>query len=287
MSDYFGALMRSAGTLPAHSPPGVVMRDGAATHTPREDALAQIEPFEVFADVPPAHALPTQTEAPAQPAAGARPDVADREQRLVAPRPSTAVEQSITAPDPTAVQAPARSTPAMPSAALFGPQAALHPAVRSALQWVADGPDPPPSRAAEAAAPPAAASLHDHRPASQSLAAASRVEPPAMHMSEPLEVERPAPRVHAKGLAPEPPSIGHDMALAWPTSRPQQAAMNSADPDAPPGEQRVDVSIGTIHVRVEAPPPRVTAQATPPAARQAPPRPAQRSAFARCRLPRI
>jgi hypothetical protein len=98
------------------------------------------------------------------------------------------------------------------------------------------------------------------------------------------------PPAPARAVAPVQPSPVRDMDLAFPrAARAWQPVITTIDEPAPPMQDRIEVNIGTIHVRVDAPPaPHAVVQPAPPQQRPPQPaRPADRSSFSRSRVPRV
>jgi hypothetical protein len=182
----------------------------------------------------------------------------------------------------------------------------VHPVVRAALEWVAADPesveraestpgsaepqrvsDPSPRRLVPTPSAPAAKSVD-----TVSVAAAESLRPrhapplPRFEHQAAHDAE-PGP---ARAAAPIQSSQVGDLDLARrPASQASQPVVTTADEPAPPPQDRIEVTIGTIHVRVDAPPAaRAVVQPAPPPPR--PPQPARsadRSSFSRSRVPRI
>jgi len=275
VSDYFGALLRSAAALaaPARPPtpasavaPGddLVERDcdADAAAPPGERAPARAEPAHEPAAQPVAWPAATlDADAPAH-----RDGVA--QQRFAAP----SVRPDLQPAAPPAAPLPQREGPAL-----------AHPLVRAALRWVAADPQALPAQAQPAlpthlAAPPHAAPSPEAEPA---VAPVQPVAPPADAGRAAAAPRRP------QGMR-EVGDIG-DIELTLPALPRRRGAPEGAAPwpvEAAP-RPTIDLHIGTIHVAVDAPPPRAV---LPPPAQPAPRPPApaaERSGLFRMRLPRL
>ena len=164
----------------------------------------------------------------------------------------------------------------------------VHPVVRAALQWVAADPVPA-ARVVPASASPQAPSEPLPQEPLPSVASPSartvRLQPfqPATRIenddARPLQM----PTAEARR-----PSLPRETNPAQPQANracPEVVAITEPRVFSP--NDRVEISIGTIHVAVDAPPaPRVTAQPVPPTRRPQPASPTPRSGFSRARLPR-
>lgn len=270
MSDYFGALLRSAGALPADA--RARSAPSAPDHDPFEQAFEQmVEPavpgFGADADTAPVQ----HAQAGWMPAADASAAAQGRQ----------APHQSGSAP----------STVPLPS----GPanDAGLHLAVQAALRWVAADPAVQAGSGDVADSRPLPA-LHGPVPASLSRANLQHerymtAAPPSPQAGDsaaaaPSAAARPLPRAVA---VPRGGNPGASAALAWQdAARPAPAAPAPTRSAHAARDDRVEVSIGSIHVSVDAPPaPRAVLQSAP-LPRPGPAQQAPRSDFARSRLPR-
>lgn len=277
MSDYFGALLRSAGAAPA---------DALAPAAPIGQADLVEQEVEVEVDASPESAAAAHSsEAPAgiEPAPSApneaRPGARERREVMRG--------ESVGSPF---------TRPALDE---------VHPVVRAALEWVAADPesvegaestsasaepqrvsDPSPRRQRPPApfAPPAASADIMAAAAAESLRPRHAPALPPFEHRAAHEAE-PAP---ARAAAPIQSSPVGDLDLALrPSSRAWQPVVTTMDEPAPP-QDRVEVNIGTIHVRVDAPAARAVVQPAPPPPRPPQPaRPADRGSFSRSRVPRI
>ena len=279
MTDYFGALLRSAGAVPA---------DATARATPPDTADLFEQELEVE--------VATESVAAAQPA---------ESPPAIEPASHTPTEATPASPEPREVR---RSEPV--KSPLTGPALdEVHPVVRAALDWVAADPeggeravsevhehargsDPAPRRQSP---PVVSQPARTARPAAADVTVAAAATQPVRTERPPqspplprIEVEaEPAPQRQA--AVPPHPSAVRELDFKLPrASRTRQDAIKTID-DAVPGPQdRTEVSIGTIHVRVDAPAPRVVAQpAQPPQRPPQPAPPADRGGFSRSRLPRV
>ncbi|MEO8123990.1 MAG: hypothetical protein ABI633_08070 [Burkholderiales bacterium] len=274
MSDYFGALLRSAGAAPVAGSPGSL---------PVPDDGVVEQEFETVAGV----AQPTVETSPARFAA--------RQAEGGASAPS-APPAGVTDED----FADRHEAPASASASVANPQPAfadeVHPVVRAALEWVGADPvvieriapgiprapavrpsnasvaqPPTPQLVAQPANVLAAEDRNDTRSARQ---AAPGPKAAAVAVRRPAQASSPQP---ASELDVDLPRVSRAM-------REGDVATGSSAP-APHGH--VEISIGTIHVSVDAPPAaRAVLQSAPPPQRVQPAATAARSAFSRARLPR-
>jgi hypothetical protein len=295
MSDYLGALIRSAGFgaaplvgLPAPQP---------VDDDPLEQAVPSEAAAHACADTP----RPNVDPAPSGAAAGARvaaidaADLADSHRGTGHPAPAATNAQSRVespgGPDPSP---PATASASAPPANASVTGAAPHPVVQAALRWVAA--DPALRRVPTRAEAPQAADATPgfHGPGSDATA---RFMPDA---SEAMRSAPSSPIVSAPGpAAPAASPSGHRPRAVdgdWHAAEPYEAApvrfatAARALPATPPAESKPapEVHIGSIHVTVDAPRP----PAAPPV--PAPARPtsaargaAPRSAYLRSRAPRI
>ena len=275
MTDYFGALLRSAGAVPA---------DLAARATPTGTADLVEQEVEVEVGAAPESVAPAkgfELNSAAQSATEAAP---------ASPEPREARRSE-----------PVRSPFARPALD------EVHPVVRAALEWVAADPEREERAASEAPEPEVASDPAPRRQlppvASQSARTAAADVTLAAAATQPVRTVRPRqapplPRIDHEAepapdrqtAAPSPPSPVRELDFTLPrASRTRLDVIKTIDDAAPGPKDRIEVSIGTIHVRVDGPPaPRVVAQ--PAQAPQRPPqpeRPADNSGFARSRLPRV
>jgi hypothetical protein len=289
MSDFFGALMRSAGF-------------GAAPLRPQPPKAADDDPFEHVveteapssADGHPTHALDAAHSREAQtssldvrPAAAAQADpphataataataAAARDADSTRPRsesPQTSAALSATA---AAAPAPLRAT-----------AAALHPVVQAALRWVAADPALRPS-SAHTAPPPVAEPPARPGQTVETPAASRRLPAP---MPAPARTERvdatpvlAAQAAQPRAAWPRPAAASRETPSVRiePSARAASAAPKADAQSAP------EVHIGSIHLTVDAPRP-AQPPAPPPARPASPSRSAPaRSAYLRSRAPRV
>jgi hypothetical protein len=281
MSDYFGALLRSA---------GVVSSDALA---PRATPIGQgdLVEQEVEVEVGAPESM-TAAQSPEAPAA-------------IEPAPSTPTDTRPASPERREVM---RSEPVGSPFTRPGLDE-VHPVVRAALEWVAA--DPEPGARAVPAVSGSAESQRASEPSSRrqlpqvptpilppvtppDTVAAAVTESVRPRHAPPSPVEHQAvhevPPAPARAAAPVQPSAVRDLDLALPpASRTRQPAVTTIVEAAPVPQERIEVHIGTIHVRVDPPPaPHAVVQPAPPP--QRPPQPARaadRGSFSRSRVPRI
>ncbi|HUG24244.1 hypothetical protein [Piscinibacter sp.] len=281
MSDYFGALMRSSGLAVGGAAPIVAPRVEAGM------------PVEVHVEQPAVRAEPAMSPAPRaahsaespEPAVRALPaqvarDVHDEPaQRPDRPREPEAAPTSAQTSAP--MEAAAVAHPSIDAAAQPASQAPVtaHTLVRTAMQWVAAGPqevrakppaviDPPIATTPPEPAPRSPDEIRDQRPPAR----AESLELPPSHEHPPSPPRLAPPPIPARPLIPQPATLRAE--------RPSPAS---------PRDDTVEVSIGAIHVRVDAPATQTVARTPPPppAPRAASaPRP-ERSALSRRALRRI
>jgi hypothetical protein len=226
--DYFGALLRSAGH--------------AMTATPAETQAAgdDLVEFDVEREAPRPEARREATPAPSR--ASAVPPV-------VAPLALRRAGGELPPLPFRDTQSPAtHDVPASPQTPLVDASPPLHPVVHAALTWVAADP-----RMRAMAGP----SPQDNPPPPAAFEPSTPAQP-AEDASE--EIEHLAPP-HAD--APD----------ALPAQRPRNATRatsehraGSSTPATLPREEVIEISIGAIHLRVDAPAPRTTVAAPAPAA---------------------
>ncbi|MGY4532010.1 hypothetical protein ACVW0Y_001126 [Pseudomonas sp. TE3786] len=247
MSDYFAALLRASGL------------DAATVDSPAgEDAgLPEVETFTAA----PASAAPTET-VPAAQARQAQVVIAEQQPAMPAEPRANVVSQ------PLAVAQPVLEPAALTQQPVIHPSTATPPAdapinqqalLQSVLRWVAS--DPQPSTAHEAASL-TASSLN--LPTSVAVASAAPAAPAAFDSAV---FNAPQPLV-AEPLVTPPNQQQASIAIAAPAAvsaginqpatqlQPPAASFIAALPETPatPTEQPISVSIGAIHLRVEAPP---------------------------------
>jgi len=253
MSGYFDGLMRASG-LPLGNAPVL----GAA---PRDTTpLTEID-VAVPAATPVIGPLDVTAQAVPQPVANpSSPDV------MQPARPAVIATASTTGSAPTRSAAPLPQTGAtggdamVPSATPTPPGAepVAEPVVlreriiEAALRWVADGPtgattEPPPT------------------PDARQLQPAPRLLPPqpvATFIAAPAPPAAASATVTAQPVVAEPPPRPAVPAIAQPS---RAVAMATPMPSTipPAHDDSVHVSIGAIHLRVEAPPPPPAVQAAP------------------------
>jgi hypothetical protein len=278
MSDYFAALMRSAGSIPVDAG----ARAGTpAPHAPGDDLRE--EHVEVVAAAPPgpasvqplAHDEAAIEEMPERSHGGA-PAAAG-----VAPLPSATSSPDVAVPE--SVRASPLPALALPSTVPLAPveqHAAMNPVVRAALRWVAADPGNLAGAPAPGVASPSA-NVDPRQPAQRTETRALAVE----RSGRRSPIDPAVPALHRAGPAPR--QVAPQMDLSPAPRSPRMATREEVAREARGDAQRVEVSIGTIHVRVDAPEPRVVAQPAAPPPRPAPAPPAERSGFSRCRLPRL
>lgn len=272
-SDYFAALMRASGLAPvparvhagpSPAEPGIVEEHALPDAAPAQDALQAPDALPAAARppdaLPPGATVPAaRPEAPAPPSArpgGPLPD------RAAAPMAHRAP-----APGPRAEAAPMRrdAEPATPADAQ---EASRQSMLRVALNWVHGAPHPDvrevpeATDAAGAAGPMPADADADVLPqpgVESAPPAIASPSAPAAPAAAARRAARPAPR-HAPSAQPGPvaPPLA---ATPWPR-------MPAAAADA--GADRLEISIGAIHLSVEAPPAQIAPSPSPPPAPAAP-----------------
>lgn len=284
MSDYFGALLRSAGARPSAGRVGTPIRVDAPEPTAPEVALEQT------LEVPSA----LDATAPVQPPARVAPrdEAPDRQAASAASPFSGRPGSSSMAPGDPRPSAPNDDASAFSAAAAEGP---VHPLVQAALRWVraeatpddaprhGRPPEPPsePESHAAAAAP--------RRPRQLPVRAAES-DPKGHSLLGQLPQwtpDRDAPGQKTEARAMLDLELSHALRRAPIVGRPGTGSPGDPAHSAP--QPPIELSIGTIHVTVDAPaPPRPAPSAAAPAARPAATaRPAaSRSDFTRARLPR-
>ena len=260
MNDYFGSLMRSSGL-------GIGAQSPAPALGPVEAGVVEVEiergPTEVAS-------VPSPNASTAQPA-GARAPVSDRASPPVPLQASDAhalptVQARLATPpqadsgvaaDEAADSPPA---PVAPSAA-EPPQSPLGPTlVRAAMQWVAADPTqargiapfvPPPASSEGAAIKAQARAATPARPLREATAPADEPGRAAAPAQQPVALAEPGTR------APEQaPALAIRPARSVPMAPPEPLEPWVRD-------ERVEVSIGAIHLRVDAPAPQTIARPAP------------------------
>jgi hypothetical protein len=279
MSDYFGALLRSAGALPLAA--GAQVSEAGA-----RDIVEQ-------ADVAEATAGPVRDTLPdappvAQSSAG-QPRRWPTEPRAAHRTTSANVDTPLQATPPT--PALPRTRPAVPPAALRMLGNEVHPAVRAALQWVT---------AADSASAGATSASANARRVEISGAEGRRAaldDPGAPTDALPSDAQLPTMLARAPGVRPAPvverpraldPAVELDLTPPPPNHavRALDIAPTQGRPRRPQPQERVEVHIGTLHVSVDAPE-ALAPVPVPAPPRVQPQRPADRSSFARSRVPRF
>jgi len=280
MGDYFGALLRSAGVAPARA------GDGGPRAPRVADIGVEVETIAA------ADGGTAEVQRGAVEEGSSTPSAVQGTRMAVHP----AVAQQSAAPTSPATQ------PKQPADV---PEGALHPAVRAALHWVAADPE-----AARESSPPAPRRLTPTpapRPwctAARTVASASSSTRADGHDASPRAPAPPVgrpPQAEATGAptgTPFAPRFGTangdfvaelDVAFDPLPQREPGRSRNAAHPSAQ--REQVEISIGSIHVRVDPPPPAVVAATPPPLPQPVPQRTgAVRSSdtsFARSRLPRF
>lgn len=265
MSDYFGALLRASGLAgrPAAAVP--VLRE-VDVEAPVVGGSAAADATTASRESPPAALapLPSSTDlrrAPATAAIQGAAEGPDAAGPLAESPRGPAAADDADAPNarPTTVSPPSRASQV--TIDLPAPPAVVsHPAVQAALRWVAADPQSPPIDALRGL--PAEGTDRPAAPVAPTAATAAITTPPA-----PGDEGRAAPPVAATVRA-----------MSIEARRP---------PPMSEDEPAVEVSIGSIHLRVDAPAaPQTTTRAAPAAAPAALPVRA-RSSLARRALPRI
>ncbi len=283
MNGYFGALMRSSGLGVGRGAPGMTQVEASVVeidveHGPTTMALAAARAASTPQPASAAIAVAHSAEVPA-PSATPVDEHTARGVPMVQARHATSPQADLGAAPDAADDGP-HSPPAPPATEATKPplgQALVH----AAMHWVAA--DPRPASTVAQVVPP-------HAPSVVAVTAQARAVAPAQPLRE-AEVE---PEAQASATAPT-----HPASLAEPSARePMQVPalairptrsvpMAPPDPLAPEARHEVvEVSIGTIHVRVDAPSAQTVARPAPPAAPRATAL-APRSALSRRALRRI
>lgn len=268
MSDYFAALNRSAGPVrerrdPMRDHPGIV-----------EQVVERVSDSQGATHASPPLLHPERTTIAAEDSHqhGEAAPAAKISQQDVEPVTRLAVPRAQNNSMPAA--------PAQPAAAELPEDLVRNEAVRAALRWVAADP------------------VRQQAPSTMSIIeeAPRRANHPAIHR----QLDAPRPTVKdADTPDAEPASIAiQDTSPAMRDAAQRPARARALTKDAtlvdriaeekpPRHEERVEVSIGTIHVRVDAPsPPAVVTQSTQ-ASQPQPESREERSSFSRCRIPRV
>ena len=274
MSDYFGALMRSSGIDVGGRPPQGSAPPAATAQT-LEAIETQIDVAAPGAEAPPMRAAPAESApTPLRAAAAfaapglahpARASIAAGAAESAATEPVRDTDTGLETPrsdDATMADAPTRAASTRQALTPESPAALGQVLVRAALQWVAADPqqppsDPPAQRRQEAREPPIDPARAVAMPAASSFVHAETRSPSA----DPLAATPPRPDRFV---------------------RPVTAV--AAVPAPAERDERVEISIGAIHLRVDAPAAQTVARtpAPPPAAARPAPAPtAPRSALSR------
>jgi hypothetical protein len=285
MSDYFGALLRMSGIAVGAGAPAVAhpVAPSAPVVIQAEHSASAEQPQAVQqtrvkqpSRQPPgdttgaAPIVPQNAESepmPVHPEAGRQDTPSSR-----GDRDGTAQAQARTAIEPDAARAPSPARAGERAAAATDPPLG-QALVRAAMRWVAAGPQ-------QATHPPERAIPRDQAPSIAAKTDGAVVGRTPHDTAVELETER--PRAF--------PVRELEVAQAS-APRPAIAAMAMAS-TAPPDvrEEVVDISIGAIHVRVDAPSPQTVARTPPPspaaASRPTAPAPA-RSGLSRRAMRRI
>lgn len=290
MSSYFGALLRATGlgidaAVPAISQAGTGLVEididrGSFVAAP---ALPSVEPQSPLPAMAVAEATPARALSSATPV----DDRVDRDDpRQAADRAGSGGHERQVA-----------GTAAGPAAVATDPPTADSPApalrqqmVQAAMQWVAADPLQS-TRIAGAAQPPAQSTVADAAPA-------RRDAPRPTNRDARVDVDfdcdfDDSRQLAAQGPAAdaEPDGAPQTMQLPSQTAVPQRAAaiVRTASFEPPPRGDLVEVSIGEIHLRVDAPAAQTVARSSPspPAAAPRAPAIAPRSALSRRALRRI
>lgn len=279
-TDYFGALLRSAGRAVAGAPVGPAPASTAA------DELREInvESEARSSTDSPAAAGPLTLPSSVQ----GTPPAGRTLAAAVVPAAVPAVATAGTAPA-SAAPAGAFAVPSPPGPdAVDLPPPALHGTVLAALSWVASDPQ------AQAQAQTLSPSKSQGRAAPGSVSwreplpsATENSEPPA-HMTQEKSRDDPwagtlaRPAIDA-GVVPAPAPVQSSverMQLPLP--------LTATPPDESWHEELVEITIGAIHLRVDAPSPATVAQSPPPSApAPMPAAPPARSPLSRRALYRI
>ncbi|WP_131679671.1 hypothetical protein [Metapseudomonas furukawaii] len=280
MSDYFAALMRSSGLFShraeqaPEAPPELEM-DVPAPRAPDAPGPAIGIPRERV----PGRETPMPTNGQPHPA----PDPAHHGQSRPAPSidPGDLPQWQQAAPD---APRPREQVPAPGAPSQDGPPRPpqADELLRAAMHWVAS--DPQQAASAQRASLDRATQPHPGTPDT----ATTRVAAVPPHtMATPGQSRRPAPadgdRAQEVVTTPEPVPLAPRVAAP---------AILRAEPDGPDGtaEEPLTISIGAIHLRVEAPAPQTVARPaapTPPAQRPAAPASPTRSGLSRRALRRL
>jgi len=272
MSDYFGALMNFSGL--AAAPRASVPTPAGAPHA--TDIMESDVVREVAVDRPtaaPRRAAPLT--APLANLASAAEQASPTARLLPSPAPTPAAAETARSLAPDAISVPA--SPIAPA-----PVAATAPAnmpaehgralVRAALSWVAADPE----SADEAPA------LNSPTPPRQAPREPSVRPEPARAVPDDIDV---APAQARARTEPAPPA----RVIRFEPPEPARATARPATAEAP--DEIVEISIGAIHVRVDAPAPTTAARTLPAAAPSSPRSNSEpvheRSALARRALRRI
>lgn len=284
MSDYFAALMRAS---------GLSQTPGTAASAGTELSVLDLEiplPAAPVSRAPHPQAARTETPwhaatSPAQAAA-----------TVVQPGPEkSSVTESPTGDLASAAIASPQPAPAQPESPASEPLVAHQALVQSVMRWVAgDQPAQSMASAQERPSTSATPALPGERLLTQaSQPAAQVVSTTTVARVESVETAPQADRQSPAQPAPLAPSVRHELGLL-----PQSAAALREQPEPEKGEPAaadgLSISIGAIHLRVEAPaaprqPQATSKPAVPPATRATTgtPTPSTRSSLSRRALRRI
>jgi hypothetical protein len=294
MSDYFDALIRSSGmalgpgmpaTMPGDGPPGGVAPELGLVEIEVQREMSQPMPPPAIALAPPAPLRPASVPSPS---GLARASQTRSPEATGAPPTATEVAASVTPaappptprrPDPGPLPAPASEVAAT---ATTGPPDLRQAMMRAAMRWVAADPEFPASTAPEVTPPPRPSDQDPARRDDPSVRVAGSSAGDGRHAARPTT--RPAP----------PPTRSIVTPVSMPASRGEEAVARTPARTSEPTylarhDEMVEVSIGAIHVRVDAPAPQTVTAPPPPAAGKRPvaERPPARSGLARRALRRI
>lgn len=275
MSGYFGALMRSSGMAVGGGAPALAAPDGeigaersSSIPTPAS-APAASAPHRVSAPIPRGDPVPPLASTLPATANSATAAVSEAPGRLAIPVQTLPAAAADAGADPPSARP---TTPGSPKPALG------QTLVRAAMQWVAADPQQGPG-VAQVVTPPArsAPAVTEDTPAStaprtpREAGAASAAPAP---ITTPADLATPAEPASREPV----PQVARPTRSAWPV------------PDAPSaGDAVAEISIGAIHVRVDAPAAQTVARPAPvpPAGQPRTAAFAPRSALSRRALRRI
>jgi hypothetical protein len=267
MSDYFGALFRATGLAGRPVAAAPALREVDVEVPVAGDAAVAEAPTDPRGASPASAANPSSAAVPSHPPTAAATPVG-----AAATGAADAVAGPARAPAAVGHADAAKAEPATTDAAdapapidLPAPSEVVsHPAVQAALRWVAADPQGQPQ-----------APLQRPDPARSALAT------PAGRSSSPV------PAIAATSAIAESPTRVDTIGAPPRVAASARAAPFDRPPRRPDDEPAVEVSIGSIHLRVDAPAaPQTTTRAAAAAAPAAPPS-AARSGLARRALRRI